>query len=177
MANPSRVGAPLHAYAIIPHMKNSQWPDPISPSKPEHIQTLLHGFWETLAHLPDLLARGEHLLAEHCTADLRLIILEMVLALNGISRPTTTRHLNTYLSASQKAALEKTLLAPVVNGASWVGRSVALVVIYRWYAPQLVSRYELVYPIAQEEQTWRLLQQIPEWPKTVTTEDQPGAIR
>ncbi len=50
-------------------------------------------------------------------------------------------------------------------------RAVALVVIYRWYAPQLVEQYKLAYPQALEAEVWRQLQhELPDWPLTVTTE-------
>jgi hypothetical protein len=52
-------------------------------------------------------ARGEHLLCGQTIADARTIVLEMMLALNGIAYPAETRHLNTYLGASQRAAIEK----------------------------------------------------------------------
>ena len=95
----------------------------------------------------------------------------MMLALNGIQWPTGTRHLNGYLSASQRAALEKTLVAPEVSGESWIGRAVALVVIYRWYAPQLVEKFDLAYPHELENAVWTHLQQnIPDWPLSVTTD-------
>ena len=47
---------------------------------------------------------------------------------------------------------------------------VALVVIYRWYAPQLVERFDLTYPSSDEEEAWHRLQQIPQWPQSIATE-------
>jgi hypothetical protein len=98
----------------------------------------------------------------------------MMLALNGIQRPAT-RDLNTYLSANQRAALEKTLLLPSIDPGEWpdacVGQAVSLVVIYRWYAPQLVAKYALRYPASQEQSAWdTLLEKLPTWPKEITTE-------
>jgi len=123
-----------------------------------------------LACLPDLLHRQEHLLAEHLTTRLRGVIIELMLALNGIQWPAGTQHLNSYLSASQRTALEKTLIVPSVSGESWIGRAVALVVIYRWYAPQLVEKYTLAYPQPLEETVLSLLSaEIFGWPAHITT--------
>jgi hypothetical protein len=152
-------------------MTKQIWPDPLSRPEPTRIQWLLETFWRQLEALPDLLNRSEQLLAERCTATLRDVIIEMMLALNGIQWPTNTKHLNSYLGASQRAALEKTLAAPEVSADSWIGRAVALVVIYRWYAPQLVEKYQLTYPQALEAEVWAHLQsELPDWPLTVTTE-------
>lgn len=147
------------------------WPDPLQKPTAADVAALLIDFWQVLQPLPDLLQRQEHLLADHLTTRLRSVIIEMMLALNGIQWPTGTRHLNGYLSASQRAALAKTLVAPTVSAESWIGRAVALVVIYRWYAPQLVEKFDLVYPQALETQVWVHLQQnIPDWPLSVTTD-------
>jgi hypothetical protein len=148
-----------------------QWPDPLQKPTATAVAALLTDFWQLLQPLPDLLQRQEHLLAEQLTSRLRGVIIEMMLALNGIQWPTDTRHLNGYLSASQRAALEKTLVVPTVSAESWIGRAVALVVIYRWYAPQLVEKFDLAYPQALETQVWAHLQQcIPDWPLSVTTD-------
>jgi len=148
-----------------------RWPDPLETPEPDRIQRALEAFWETLARLPDLLARDEQLLAAETTHALRALVLELMLALNGIRPPAGSRHLNIYLSDRQRAALERTLVAPRVGGDSWVGQAVALVVIYRWYAPQLVKRHRLVYPQTREAETWRALRDgIPGWPAHVTSE-------
>ena len=95
----------------------------------------------------------------------------MMLALNGITYPTDTTHLNTYLGTSQRAAMEKTLLMPSVAAESWIGQAVALVVIYRWYAPQLVAAYSLVYDDRLEADTLaRLHAELPDWPSAITTD-------
>ena len=155
---------------IICPMTAPPWPDPLQKPDPTRIQRLLDLFWHELAKLADLIRRDEHLLCAHCTAGLRDIVTEMMLALNGIAWPSGTSHLNAYLSTSQRAAIDKTLLAPTVDGDGWIGQAVALVVIYRWYAPQLVAEYELLYPQAIEEATWTILQdQLPDWPISVTT--------
>ena len=165
----SRISFPSFNVTIYA-MTNQTWPDALSRPEPDRVQFLLVEFWQRLRALPDLLIREEHLLAERNTAGLRDLIIEMMLALNGIQWPPTTVHLNRYLGASQRAAIEKTLVAPTVNDDSWIGRAVALVVIYRWYAPQLVEKYGLEYPQALEDETWAQLQrEVPAWPLTVTT--------
>ena len=151
-------------------MSNPQWPDPLQPAEAARVAGLLNHFWRTLAELPDLVARQENLLAAETTADLRATVLAMMLALNGIARPAGTRHLNTYLGASQRAAIEKTLLAPAVAGESWIGQAVALVVIYRWYTPQLVDKYAVAYPQAAEDAALAALQRLPDWPLAITTD-------
>lgn len=151
-------------------MSDNNWPDPLTPAQPGSVAGLLAAFWETLAELPELIERDEHLLAAETTAALRATVLRMMLALNGIERPSATRHLNTYLGASQRAAIEKTLLAPAVAGESWIGQAVALVVIYRWYAPQLVEKHALAYPQAAEDAALAALQRLPDWPLAITTD-------
>jgi len=151
------------------------WPDRLEAPDSARVQQHLSAFWETLERLPDLITRGEQLLAAEITHELRAIVLEMMLALNGIQRPTASRHLNSYLSASQRAAIERTLIAPAVdsdvNGDSWIGQAVALVVIQRWYAPQLVDRFDLIYPQHLEERVWKTLRaNLPDWPAYVTSE-------
>lgn len=147
------------------------WPDKLAPSNAQRVQVVLTDFWRALADLPDLLARSEYLLAERITAQLRDLVLEMMLALNGIEPPCATRNLNGYLGPSQRTAIEKTLIVPTVSAESWVGRAVALVVIYRWYAPQLVERFGLTYPQAIEDETWALLRRnIADWPATITSD-------
>jgi hypothetical protein len=152
-------------------MTQSRWPDPLQSPDPSRVQQLLSGFWLRLAALPDLITRREYLLAEQNTSELRAIVIEMMLALNGIQPPGQTRHLNSYLGESQRAALEKTLIAANVSGESWIAQAVALVVIYRWYAPQLVAKFELMFPAQLEQEVWSQLQSaLPEWPVSLTTE-------
>jgi hypothetical protein len=155
-------------------MSKVRWPDALQPPQPAHIQALLDSFWTDLAVLADLLPREQFLLAAEQLHLLRQSILQMMLALNGIQRPAT-RDLNTYLSANQRAALEKTLLLPTVDhdewADAWIGQAVSLVVIYRWYAPQLVSKLHLRYPHAQEKAAWdALVADLPSWPQEITTE-------
>ncbi len=152
-------------------MTQHTWPDALQPPDPDDLQQALTHFWSCLAALADLLAHGETLLAVEQVAQARAVVVQMMLGMNGIERPPDTRRLNTYLSAAQRAALEKTLAAPSPDPATWVGQAVALVVIYRWYAPQLATRYGLAYPAAAEAAAWAALTQaLPEWPQAITTE-------
>ncbi len=155
-------------------MSKTSWPDALQPPQPAQIQENLDRFWTELAPLADLLPREQFLLAAEQLHILRQIVLQMMLALNGIQRPAT-RDLNTYLSANQRAVLERTLLMPSVEHESWadawIGQAVSLVVIYRWYAPQLVAKHHLRYPHAQEKAAWEsLTSKLPTWPQTITTE-------
>lgn len=154
-------------------MSKANWPDSLQPPDRLRVQELLDTFWAEVAPLADLLPRQQFLLAAEQLHTLRQIILQMMLALNGIQRPTT-RDLNTYLSHSQRTALEKTLLLPSVDVAQqadgWVGQAVSLIVIYRWYAPQLVAKYGLKYPLVLEQQAnSTLLKSLPTWPQEITT--------
>ncbi len=145
--------------------------DILAPPTSEQVAQLLQQFWHELAELPELLARGEQLLCADCTAKLRRNVLEMMLALNGIAYPTSTRRLNDYLSASQRGAIEKTLLAPAIEAASWLGQAVAFIVIYRWYAPQLAAAFALTYDKELENETLARLQHaLPDWPISITTD-------
>lgn len=149
-----------------------RWPDPLARPDAAAVAESLVRFWELLAQLPDLLNRHEYLLADRLTYHLRSTVLAMMLALNGIQWPQGTSHLNSYLSAQQRAAIEKTMVLPAPSAEGWIGRAVALLVIYRWYAPQLVAAFQLVYPHQVEEQVLQQLQQeLPDWPLTVTTND------
>jgi hypothetical protein len=156
-------------------MHTTAWPDPLTAPTSLGVASLLSRFWNELEPLADLLARHERLLAAEQIARLRATVIEMMLALNGIARPATTRHLNTYLSASQRAALEKSLLAPATGADAWLGQAVALVVIYRWYAPQLATKFALDYPAALEAQVWtKLIGALPDWPAAVHTDPVAG---
>lgn len=146
------------------------WPDALTAPTPERVQHLLDGFWHELAPLPDLHQRAEQLLMAELTNRLRDLILEMMLALNGIARPQDTRHLNGYLGESQRLAIEATLVAPRVHGDAWLGQAVALLVIYRWYAPQLIEKFGLSYPQDLETTAWTQLCVLPDWPVSITTE-------
>ena len=152
-------------------MMITSWPDALKPAERSEVAQLLTDFWEQLALLPDLLERDEHLLCAACTGELHRIVLRMMLALNGIAYPVGTRHLNGYLSPSQRAAIEKTLVAPFVGAESWIGQAVALVVIFRWYAPQLAAAFDLPPAPELERATLaQLHQRLPDWPATITTD-------
>jgi hypothetical protein len=152
-------------------MSATPWPDSLQKPDPAHVAALLRDFWLTLATLADLLQRDEFLLCEAATHTLRHCVTAMMLALNGIAYPQGTSHLNLYLGPSQRAALEKTLLAPTTAHDAWLGQAVALVVIYRWYAPQLVAAYHVAYPQAVETTTLTYLQEkLPNWPTNITTD-------
>jgi hypothetical protein len=152
-------------------MTAHQWPDPLQKPTAAAVEQQLRTFWHLLDGLPDLLNRQEYLLAERLTFQLRSTVIELMLALNGIQWPSGTRHLNHYLGASQRAALEKTLVLPTASPEAWIGRAVALLVIYRWYAPQLVAHFHISYPQELETVVWAKLQaELPDWPITVTTD-------
>lgn len=155
-------------------MTPTAWPDPLEPPDPGRAAAALAEFWQTLARLPDLVNREEHLLAERTTAALREIVLELMLAMNGIRPPAQTGNLNAYLGASQRRALEKTLVALTPSAAAWIGRAVACVTIYRWYAPQIVERFGAPYPATVEAEVWAHLRAaLPAWPAAITTGDAP----
>lgn len=147
------------------------WPDPLTAPDPERVHDLVNTFWQQLAALAPELADKQWLLAAERIDTLRQTVLEMMLALNGIARPPATAALNSYLSASQRVALEKTRLLPTVDVDGLVGQAVALIVIYRWYAPQLLERFGGDYPAQAEQDAWqRLTATVPAWPVQVTTE-------
>lgn len=151
-------------------MTSHRWPDKLQPPAPDRIATLLARFWAELSALGTLIDAGEHLLCCDQTATLRNIVLELMVGLNGIAYPSGTRRLNTYLGPSQRAAIEKTLVAPSASSEAWIGQAVSLVVIYRWYAPQLVERFGLIYPAdAEIEALGRLQTLLPDWPQSITT--------
>jgi hypothetical protein len=155
-------------------MTNRQWPDSLQPTDPTWVEQLLGDFWQHLQQLPDLLLRQEHLLAHGHLTQLRSMVIGLMLSLNGIQWPNGTTHLNGYLGESQRAVLERTLLLSSISSESWIGCAVALVVIYRWYAPQLVEQYHLAYPQAAEEAALRhLQQQLADWPLAITTDPLP----
>ena len=146
-------------------------PQPLLAPEPARIQAALAEFWAQLAELSELLAAHELLLSAERAADLRGLVLEMMLALNGIQRPASAGSLNRYLSPRQRAALEKTLAAPQPGREAWIGQAVALVVIFRWYAPQLVEKFNLDYPADLEQEVWeRIARALPDWPLAVTTD-------
>jgi hypothetical protein len=155
----------------------NQWPDALQPPDPARVAALLPAYWRTLDGLPDLLTRGESLLAEELTVTLRTLVIEMMLAMNGIARPAATRHLNGYLGASQRAVLERTLVAPDSSADTWLARAVALTVIVGWYAPQIVERFGLEPPAKLEAAVLaHLAAALPDWPLDIRSDPPPGAV-
>jgi hypothetical protein len=147
------------------------WPDPLEASDAAQSSEQLAAFWHVLSYLPQFVQNGEGLLAAELVQQLRAIVIDLMLALNGIRRPPNTRHLNSYLSPSQRAALERTLAAPAPEMDAWIGQAVALTVIYRWYAPQLTDRFGLDYPQGLEDEVWQALRRsISAWPATITSD-------
>ena len=150
---------------------SKNWPDDLSKPTSQEVSELLIDFWTRLADLSEPIARSENLLCAEYSAGIRSILIHLVLALNGITRPDGTRNLNSYLSPHQRRALEKTLVAPAANRDSWIGQAVAMVVIYRWYAPQLVEKYQVPYPAAAERGTLgHLSDALADWPQSITTD-------
>jgi len=150
---------------------STDWPDALLAPDRARIQQALEEFWLLLAELAESLAAREILLASERAATLRNLVLELMLALNGIRRPVQIRSLNRYLSQSQREALEKTLITPRPDSDAYIGQAVALVVIYRWYAPQLVDKFGLAYPAVAEQEVWqRISRLLPDWPLSVTTD-------
>lgn len=150
---------------------STDWPDALHAPDRARIQQALEEFWLLLAQLAESLAAREILLASERAATLRNLVLELMLALNGIRRPVQIRSLNRYLSQSQREALEKTLITPRPDSDAYIGQAVALVVIYRWYAPQLVDKFGLAYPAVAEQEVWqRISRLLPDWPLSVTTD-------
>ena len=148
-----------------------QWPDALTKPSPEEVEELLTDFWNQLADLPSLLHRHEYLLTAECIAEVRLTMIRLVLALNGISRPGSTSNLNSYLSPRQRTVLQRTLLTPNSSQRTWLGQAVALVVVYRWYAYQLADKYYIRYPTAAEQMALsQLSDSLPKWPRTITTD-------
>lgn len=148
------------------------WPDSLQAPNAARVADLLPAFWRTLDALPALLNDGELLLAEELTARLRGLVIEMMLAVNGISRPAATQHLNLYLGKSQRAVFERTLVARTPQGDSWLARAVALTVIQSWYAPQLVARFRVEPPAELEAAVCaRLAAALPGWPLVIAGDE------
>jgi len=134
------------------------------------IQAGLSHFWRLLAHLPPAINREEHLAAAALLQQARLHLTDLVVALNGATRPPSPARINPYLGPAQQEAFEKSLHQTPDFAESWIGQAVALIVLYRWYAPQLVEIHNLVYPTALEETVLALLSaEVSGWPARITT--------
>lgn len=152
-------------------MHKPTWPDTLQPVEPHAVQRDLAQFWHELAALAPLLAARELVLAAEAISRVRHLVVALMLALNGITRPPATANLNAYLGDSQRAALEKTLLLPTVTADALMAQAVALVIIYRWYAPQLLARHGGEYPQDLEDLAWtELTARLPDWPLQVNTD-------
>ncbi len=98
------------------------------------------------------------------------MLTDLVVALNGATRPASPTRINPYLGPAQRDAFEKTLRHTANHTESWIGQAVALIVLYRWYAPQLVEMYNLEYPTRLEESVLALLcVEVPGWPAHITS--------
>lgn len=145
-------------------------PDQLRAPNAAYVNALFAGYWLTLEALAELLADGELIVAEERVTSLRGHIIGMMLAANGIERPTFAPQINRYLGESQRVALEKTLVTSGTPHESVVARAVALTVIYQWYAPQLVERFGVEEPRSEVQRAYELLaQNVPEWPLTIET--------
>jgi hypothetical protein len=142
----------------------------LEPAEAPAVQVGLISFWQQLAHLPAALNRQEHLAAVALLQQARIHLTNLVVALNGATRPNTPTRINSFLGPAQQDAFEKTLGQSDSLGESWIGQAVALIVLYRWYAPQLVEIHKLVYPTALEETVLALLSaEVSGWPARITT--------
>lgn len=146
-------------------------PDTLRAPDAAYIDALFTEYWRTLVALAELLDRGELIIAEERVSHLRACVLGMMLAANGIERPTNNNLLlNRYLGESQRTALEKTLATHGSARESIIGRAVALSIIYQWYAPQLAEKYGVAEPRAKVEYALhQLAQSVPEWPTIIET--------
>jgi hypothetical protein len=148
---------------------DSNWPALRPPDRDALISSLAY-FWMPLSRLPAVLNRREHLAAAQLLVDARRTLIDLVVALNGAGRPPSSTRMNQYLGPAQLEAFEKTLPAKTVDPATWIGQAVALIVLYRWYAPQLVEIYSVPYPTALERTALALLSaEIDGWPALIQT--------
>lgn len=143
----------------------------------ELIEKQLQRFWLLLARLPAVVRRQEQLAAHTLLAELRSLLIDLVVSLNGARRPQTKTRVNQYLGQAQREAFERSLGYSQVarrsgagTGFNWIGQAVSLVVLYRWYAPQLAERHSLPYPKRAEETVLNLLSaELENWPSSITT--------
>ena len=143
----------------------------------ESVDMQLRRFWLLLARLPAVARRQEQLAAHSLLSELRTLLIDLVVSLNGARRPQTKARVNQYLGQAQREAFERSLGYSQVNrrsrartGFNWIGQAVSLVVLYRWYAPQLAERHSLPYPKHAEETVLTLLSaELENWPSNITT--------
>jgi len=143
----------------------------LRPVNPARIQAALADFWIELAATAAQIAAQDHLAAHARLTRLRNLVLACMVGLNGVDLPDDLDGIAQLLGPSQRAAMQKTLAAPKVAPAAWVGQAVALVVIYRWYAPQLVEKFGLTYPEQIEAQALAEVGDLlSTWPHSITSE-------
>ena len=165
----------IQSASDVPGTEPTDAPDRLERPEPAEIQQQLVSFWRLLAPLTILAPRDEYLLLQEQLGDVRRTLIVLMLALNGIKRPQTTARLSSYLGESQQRAIYSTLALPEVSREAYIAQAVSLVVIYRWYAPQLVERYGLTYPTDVEQDVWqRLRDALFDWPATITTDPADG---
>ncbi len=141
------------------------------------LEKKLARFWLLLGRLPAVVKRQESLAAHALLADIRMLLVDLVVALNGADRPQTRARINQYLGPAQLEAFENSMglsqtvqRREAIQGQNWVGQAVSLVVLYRWYAPQLVERHEIRYPQAAEDAVLTLLRaELENWPAQIST--------
>ncbi|MDE0198561.1 MAG: hypothetical protein OXK78_10225 [Caldilineaceae bacterium] len=141
------------------------------------IESQLGRFWLLLARLPAVVRRREQLAAYLLLTEMQTLLLDLVVTLNGGNRPHTNSRINQFLGPAQREAFERSMgLQPsgrqksVGDGATWVGQAVALVVLYRWYAPQLAQKHSLRYPQKAENAVLALLStELQNWPASIST--------
>ena len=149
----------------------------IGSPDPELIDMQLRRFWLLLARLPAVVRRQEQLAAHSLLSELRSLLIDLVVSLNGARRPQARARINQYLGQAQREAFERTLgysqltrRSSAGTGFNWIGQAVSLVVLYRWYAPQLAERHSLPYPQHTEETVLTLLSaELENWPSNITT--------
>lgn len=140
------------------------------PPDAESVASALAYFWVQLARLPAALNRQETLAAHRLLSESRRALIDLVVALNGAQRPAAVARVNQYLGPAQLEAFQKTLPLPQPNHEGWIGQAVALIVLYRWYAPQLVEMYNIPYPRALERTALSLLaSEVQGWPALIQT--------
>ena len=148
------------------------------PPDSSEVDSQLGQFWLLLARLPAVLNRQERLAAHALLTELRTLMIDLVVCLNGASRPRARARINQYLGEAQREAFERSLGSsqPILRNASegstnWMGQAVALVVLYRWYAPQLAEQHDLSYPQSVEDTVLALLHaEIEGWPAYIATD-------
>lgn len=176
--------APVHYLYVAEHLASDLQSKilarevALSPPDSREVDMQLGRFWLLLARLPAVLKRQERLAAHALLTELRTLMIDLVVSLNGASRPQSRARINQYLGEAQREAFERSLGIPQSilgrrseGSTNWIGQAVALVVLYRWYAPQLAEKYAFSYPQPAEDTVLALLRaEIEGWPAHITTE-------